>query len=284
MDGDVQPPGRRPRDTRPLPVLVLPVRLGQPDRAVGAAPARGADRGRGAARPRGEGSRPASDDPDRAQSGGAPGQDAGHQHRGSALERGQPQAAGGVAVARRDPRSVPPRTLPRAIAHGVSRHLHLHPASRELRGRPARPRQPHPAALDPALRPHGGGGRRQPKPGRLESRVRPVGGRQHVAGAPLHPGSAGDPRRPVRHGQLHHRRRGGRAGRAGRRWRGQVRRRPHRAGRVRAGREVEPFHAGQSPHHRGGPPHSAAARRSEDGHGPAASPDDTRKSTEEPSA
>ena len=101
-----------------------------------------------------------------------------------------------LQLLRRDPRSVPPRTLPRAIAHGVSRHLHLHPASRELRGGPARPRQHHPAALDPALRPHGGGGRRQPKSGRLESRVPPVGGRQHVAGAPLHPGSPGDPRRP----------------------------------------------------------------------------------------
>ena len=88
----------RPRDPQPLPVLVLPVRLGQPDRAVGAPPARGADRGRRAARPRGEGSGPASDDPDRAQSGGTPGQDAGHQHRGSALERGQQQAARGAAA------------------------------------------------------------------------------------------------------------------------------------------------------------------------------------------
>ena len=89
---------RRPRDPQPLPVLVLPVRLGRPDRAVGAPPARGADRGRRAARPRGAGSGPASDDPDRAQSGGAPGQDAGHPQRGSALERGQPQAAGGAAA------------------------------------------------------------------------------------------------------------------------------------------------------------------------------------------
>ena len=70
VGGDVQPPARRPRDPQPLPVLVLPVRLGQPDRAVGAPPARGADRGRRAARPRGAGSGPASDDLDRAQSGG----------------------------------------------------------------------------------------------------------------------------------------------------------------------------------------------------------------------
>ena len=97
VGADVQPSGRRPRDTPPLPVLVLPVRLGQPHRAVGAPPARGADHGRGAARPRGAGSGPASDGPDRAQSGGAPGQDAGHQHRGSALERGQPEAAGRAA-------------------------------------------------------------------------------------------------------------------------------------------------------------------------------------------
>ena len=115
-----------------------------------------------------------------------------------------------LQLSRRDPRPVPPRTLRRAVAHGVPRHFHLHPASRELRGRSARPRQHHPAALDPALRPHGSGGRSQPKSGRLESRVPPVGGRQHVAGAPLHPGSAGDPRRPVRQGQLHHRGRRGR--------------------------------------------------------------------------
>ena len=113
-----------------------------------------------------------------------------------------------------------------------------------------------------------GGGRPQPKPGRLESRVPPIGGRQLVARAPLHPGSAGDPRRAVREGQLHHRRRGGRAGRAGRRWRGQVRRRAHRAGRVRAGREVEPFHARQSPHDRGGPPHSPCPRGAGTGYGP----------------
>ena len=39
MGADVQPSGRRSRGPQPLPVLVLPVRLGQPDRAVGVPPA-----------------------------------------------------------------------------------------------------------------------------------------------------------------------------------------------------------------------------------------------------
>ena len=171
-----------------------------------------------------------------------------------------------------DPRSVPPRILPRAVARSDASDLHLHPPSRELRGRSAHPRQPHPAALDPALRPHRGGGRHQPEPGRREGRIRPVGGRQHVAGASVHHGLAGDPRRPVRQGQLHHRGRRGRGGRAGRRWRRQVLRRPHRTRRVRIGRALEPFCSGESRHHRGGAAHPSAARGLEDEHGAAGGP------------
>ena len=51
LDGHVQPAAGRPRDPQPLPGLVLPVRFRQPHRAVRPSPARGADRGRGAARP-----------------------------------------------------------------------------------------------------------------------------------------------------------------------------------------------------------------------------------------
>ena len=63
-------PGR-PRDPQPLPVLVLPVRLRQSHRPVCAPPARGADRGGGAARPRGQGPGPAADGADRPQPGRA---------------------------------------------------------------------------------------------------------------------------------------------------------------------------------------------------------------------
>ena len=95
-----------------------------------------------------------------------------------------------------DSRAVSPRVLRRAVAGSDSSDLPLHPASRELRGRPAHPRQPHPAALDPALRPHRGGCRYQPEPGCRESRVRPDGGRQHVAG---HPSSWVSRRSPSSH-------------------------------------------------------------------------------------
>ena len=58
----------------------------------------------------------------------------------------------------------------------------------------------------------------------------------------------------------------------GERRRGGVRERPHRAGRVRAGRAVGPFRAGQSPRHRGGPPDSPAAWGGAEGHGAARGP------------
>ena len=106
----------RSRDPPPLPVLVLPVRFRQARRAVRAPAARGPDRGGGAARPRGQGLGPAPDGADRAQPGGPAGQDAGHQHRGSALERGHPQAARGAGAVRRDPRPAPPRAVRRAAS------------------------------------------------------------------------------------------------------------------------------------------------------------------------
>ncbi len=77
-----------PEIRQPLPVLVLPVRLRQPHPAVRPPPARGADGGGGAARPRGHGSGAPPDGPDRAQPGGPAGQDAGHPQRRSDLERG----------------------------------------------------------------------------------------------------------------------------------------------------------------------------------------------------
>ena len=128
-----------------------------------------------------------------------------------------------LQLVRRDPRPAPAGAVRRAAARSLARGVHLHAASGQLRGGAQYHRQPRPAAPDPALRPHRGGGGPRPEPGRLRGRGepgRPVGGRQHVAAAPLHPGPAGDPRRAVRHGPLHHRGRGGRPGRAGRRRRG----------------------------------------------------------------
>ena len=71
---------------------------------------------------------------------------------------------------------------------------------------------------------------------------------------------------------LHHRGRGGRSGRVGRRRRGGALERPHRWGRVRADREVEPFHARKSLHHPRSAPYSPAARGSRARRGAARDP------------
>ena len=104
-------------------------------------------------------------------------------------------------------------------------------------------------------------GRDQPEPGRREGRVRPDGGRQHVAGAPLHPGAAGDPRRPVNESELHHRRGRGRESGGRRRWRSSsirppTSRRSSRSWSCSSGHSVQ----GNPPRHRGSAPHPPAAR------------------------
>ena len=107
-----------PGDPQPVPVLVLPVRLRKPDRALGAPPARGPGCGRGAARPRREGPGSAPDGADRAQPGGPARQDAEHQQRRSDLELRQPEAARPAEDVRYDPRPVPARDVRRARARG----------------------------------------------------------------------------------------------------------------------------------------------------------------------
>ena len=174
--------------------------------------------------------------------------------------------------ARRDPRSVPPRALPRAVAQ-VTRvifictpHRGSYVAGRRVLANLTRQLLTLPFALT------GVAAEINRNPGAAKVGFVPSAVDNMSPGHPFIMGSAGDPRRPVRQGQLHHRGRRGRGGRAGRRWRRQVLRRPHRTRRVRTGRALEPFCAGESRHHRGGAAHPSAARGLEDEHGAAGGP------------
>ena len=103
-----------------------------------------------------------------------------------------------MRAVRSDPRPAPARAVRRARAPGLSRGVHLHAASGQLRGRTHDHRQPHQKDAEPARdhRRHDRG----PGPqsgGHVDGR--PLGGRQHVTEPSLHQGPAGDPRRAVHH-------------------------------------------------------------------------------------